>query len=149
MKKIYIACALTYAPEDFIEQVNKLKDNLRKEYEVLNFIGLKNGTAKDVYEHDIKCVLMSDIVVAICDYPAIGLGYELSLALEKYSKPTLALVHKDIKLSRLVEGINHPMFTLKKYDSADEISGFIKEKELQHFKAPVSVNICEGDVCVV
>lgn len=148
MRKIYLACSLTYAPKDFLEKIDELKNNIRKEYEVLDFVGLEKGTPQEVYEHDIKCVLMADMVVSICDYPAIGLGYEISLALEKYSKPTLALVHKDSKLSSLVEGINHPMFALKRYDSFDEILGLIKEKESQHFKIPVSVDICEEDVCV-
>lgn len=149
MRKIYLACSLTHAPTDFLEKIDTLKNNLRKEYEVLDFVGLEKGTPQEVYEHDLRCVLTANIVVSICDYPAIGLGYEMSLALEKYSKPTLALVHNDSKLSRLVEGINHPMFTLKKYNSVDEILGLIKEKELQHFKIPISVDVCEGDVCIV
>ena len=36
-----------------------------------------------------------DVFIAISDFPAIGLGYELGVAVEKLQKPTLALAHKD------------------------------------------------------
>lgn len=150
MRKIYIGCSLTHAPADFVAKIEKLKNELRRDYEVLDFIGTEKGTPADVYKSDIqKCIAGCDIFVAICDYPAIGLGYEMGTAIEKYSKPTLGLIKEGLKVSRLVLGINHPMYTLKYYNTIENIISLIKEKELQHFKPTTPFDVCESDVCKV
>lgn len=126
--KLYIGCSLTHAPEDFKKEIDKLKDSLRLDYEILDFLGLVSGTSEDVYMWDIhECVNKSDVFIAIVDYPAIGLGYELGTAIEKLSKPTLALAHKDAHVSRLVLGINHPNYKLARYTSITEIPSLIKQ----------------------
>jgi len=126
--KIYIGCSLTQAPEDFKESVEKVKADLRKDHEVLDFLGTVAGTAHDVYRRDIhECLANCDAFIAICDLPAIGLGYELGVAVEKLNKPTLALAHKDAKVSRLTLGIEQPHYTFKRYSdyegnsSADQV----------------------------
>lgn len=135
MRKLYVGCSLTQAPKDFVEKIENLKTQLRLEWEVLDFIGLKNGTATDVYKWDIhRCIANCDIFVAICDFPAIGLGYEMAAAIEKYGKPTLGLVHEDSKVSRLVIGIDNPVYTLVKYRDFDEIPEIIRVKEKKHFE---------------
>jgi len=150
MRKIYIGCSLTQAPQEFRDKVEALKALLKKEYEVLDFIGLEKGTPEEVYRWDIqRCVAACDIFVAICDYPAIGLGYEMATALEKYSKPTLALVSDGVSVSRLVLGINHPMYTLKQYVTAEDAIACIREKECMHFKPAAPAEICDSDVCAV
>jgi hypothetical protein len=153
MRKFYIAYSFTHAPKDFLDEMANLKEQLKKEYEILDFLDLEKNnptsTAADVYKWDVKkCVAMCDMFVAICDHPAIGLGYELATALEKYSKPTLGIVKEGTKLTRLVEGIDHPMYTFKRYSTTEDIVNAIKEKELKHFK-PVIVEVCETDVCAV
>lgn len=128
MKKLYVGCSLTQAPEDFKKQVEILKDALRNDFEILDFIGLVSGTPKDVYEWDIqKCVATCDVFVAICDFPAIGLGYELGVAVEQLGKPTLALTHTDAKVSRLLLGITAPHYQLLRYTSMTEIPDMIKK----------------------
>ena len=125
--KIYIGCSLTQAPESFKAMVEEVKDHLRQEHEVLDFVGTVAGTPQDVYEWDInKCVPECDVFIAICDLPAVGLGYELGVAVEELKKPTLALAHKDQKVSRLLHGIDQPHYTFEQYDSLDDVVEKIK-----------------------
>jgi hypothetical protein len=117
--KLYVGCSLTQASEEFKGQVEELKAALRLDgYEVLDFVGLVKGTPKDVYEWDIKhCVGACDAFIAICDEPAIGLGFELCEAI-RLGKPVLAVAHKDTRVSRLVPGAAEvePNLTFERYD---------------------------------
>ncbi|MEK7063393.1 MAG: hypothetical protein AAB955_01735 [Patescibacteria group bacterium] len=128
MATLYIGCSLTQAPEGFKQNVEELKQTLRTNgHTVLDFIGLVAGTAKDVYEWDIhQCVEKCDVFVAICDYPAIGLGYELGVAVEKLNKPTLVLAHTDAKITRLVQGIECPNYAIVRYSSFSDIPKHIE-----------------------
>lgn len=127
MKKLYVGCSLTQAPEEFKTAVENLKNELRKDFEILDFIGLTAGTPTDVYKWDIhECVAKCDVFIAICDLPAIGLGYELAVAVEHLGKPTLALAQKDAKVTRLVLGIDKPNYTLTRYKTMEEIPQLIK-----------------------
>src|SRR5664279_2524261 len=80
--KLYVGCSLTHAPEDFKTEVEGFKELLRKQgNEVFDFVGLENGTAEDVYRWDIgHCVRDCDVFIAICDHPALGLGWEIAEA---------------------------------------------------------------------
>ena len=102
---VYIGCSLTQASEAFKADVEALKTAVRDlGYEVFDFVGLVNGTPKDVYEWDLNhCVGECDIFVGICDYPSIGLGWELGTAVQ-LRKPVLAVAHADAKITRLVLG---------------------------------------------
>ena len=106
MAKVYVGCALTGAPKEFVDAVEIFKCRLREAgHEVADFVGVVNGTAFDVYETDIhKCVAECEFMIAICDLPSIGLGWELAVAVEKLRKPTLALAHQDTAVSRLPIG---------------------------------------------
>jgi hypothetical protein len=135
MLKLYIGCSLTQASEAFKDQVEALKAALRDDgYEVLEFIGLVKGTPKDVYEWDLRhCVGGCDAFVGICDYPSLGLGWELSEAV-RLGKPALAVAHADSKITRLVIGAAEvePNLTFARYTSlVDDVPRLIKE----HFHA--------------
>jgi hypothetical protein len=127
--KIYIGCSLTQAPEAFKESIESLKAQLRAEYEILDFLGLKAGTPADVYQWDIhRCVATCDLFVAVCDYPAIGLGYELGVAVETFQKPTLAVAHKDTIITRLIQGIETPFYSFERYETIEELPNLIRKK---------------------
>jgi hypothetical protein len=127
--KLYIGCSLTQAPVEFRAAVDALKDQLRQDYDVLDFLGLADGSPVDVYRWDIQtCVAKCDLLVGICDYPAIGLGYEMAVAVEHYHKPTLAVAHTSTHVSRLLLGIEAPGFSFERYDNFDEISQLIARK---------------------
>jgi nucleoside 2-deoxyribosyltransferase len=125
--KIYVGCSLTQATEEFRNAIETMKNQLREKYEILDFIGLMNGTEKDVFEWDTKCVKTCDLFVADCTYPATGLGYELGVAIET-NKPILSVAHKDAKISRILLGVTNPNYTFKRYDDVLDIVGFIEEK---------------------
>ncbi len=125
-KKIYVGCALTHAPEKFRKDVILLKEELRKHYDVLDFVGLKGLTPRKVYKHDTSCVRSCDLFVSICDYPSLGLGFELGLAVE-IGKPILAFAHVDSKVSRLVLGVNAKKYKFIRYKTFEEIAKFIKK----------------------
>ena len=125
--KIYVGCSLTQAPEQFIEEVENLKKILRqKGHKVFDFVGLVAGTPKDVYRWDIhRCVAECDFLIAICDYPSIGLGYELGVAIEKLGKRVLAVAHKDTKITRLILGVDHPRFEFCRYEELDDVANLV------------------------
>ena len=121
MAKIYVGCALTGAPAVFVGMVETLKVKIREAgHEVARFVGLVNGTAVDVYETDIhRCVAGCDVMIALCDLPSLGLGWEMSVAVEHHKKPTLALAHRDAQVSRLPIGAQcerNPHYQFVRYD---------------------------------
>jgi 2'-deoxynucleoside 5'-phosphate N-hydrolase len=125
--KIYVAAALTHAPEEFKQRIEDLKKLLRRRHEVLEFMGLIKGTAQDVYRHDIDCVKNCDVLLADCSYPALGLGFEIATALQ-LNKTVLAISYVDAKVTRLILGIDHPNFRFVKYDTIDEISDQVQDR---------------------
>ena len=125
--KIYVGCALTNLPVGEGERLEclliDLKHGLRnRSYEVLEFLGLKAGTASDVYHHDHDCVDECDIFVAICDCPSIGLGMEFERAILK-EKQVLAFAHKDSRITRMVIGAGEveERVTFERYTTPEDI----------------------------
>ncbi len=126
-KTIYVGCSLTHASEEFKQSIEKLKNDLRKNYTVFDFLGLTDGTEKDAYEYNIENVKKCDLFLAECSYPSTGLGIELGVGLS-LDKQIIAVAVGDAKVSRLVQGVTHPKFTFRRYDNIDEIIGLVKEK---------------------
>lgn len=126
MAIIYVACSLTDAPESFIQFVSELKVLLRTEgHEVMEFFGLGDGSATEVYEMDIhRCVEECEVMLALCDIASTGLGWELGKAVEMLKKPTLALAHVKSKVSRLPIGADcgrNPRYRFQLYVSLEDI----------------------------
>ena len=103
----------------------------KRGYEVYDFVGLEDGTAADVYNWDIgHCVAECDLLVGICDYPSIGLGWELSAAVEKHQKPTLAVAHEDTHITRVVPGAAEaeaPNYRFRRYKDLMEVPDYVAE----------------------
>lgn len=130
MFKIYFGCALTHAPEEFKQKVRELKGKLRAlpGVEVLEFVGEKPGTPHEVYVHDIiECVGCCDLMVAICDFPSIGLGWEMGTQVAR-GKPLLAFGHVGSKITRLILDPQLPIYRFYRYETLDEIVGKVKEE---------------------
>ena len=126
---LYVGCALTHATDEFKGNVQALKERLKKVCNILEFIGLVDGTAQDVYNHDINvCVRGCNLFVGICDQVSIGLGYELAVQIEDRKKPALAVAHVDSRVTRLVLGIDQPNFEFKNYESFEDLYNIIVEK---------------------
>lgn len=106
-KKLYVGCGLTLAPQAFKDQVEGLKEELNKEWEVLQFIGTKAGTEVDVYQVDIiDNVGGCDAFLGIMDEPSWGLGWETREAIMQ-SKPALLVAHMGSTVTRLALGATH------------------------------------------
>ena len=98
-----MACPLTHASPSDIEEVEIFKAELRSwGIEVLEFLGLENGNARDVWDHDIGCVDSCDLLVAICNNPSTGLGIEIARQAMYKGGPVLAVAHKDAKVTRMI-----------------------------------------------
>ncbi|MEK7463665.1 MAG: hypothetical protein AAB610_00890 [Patescibacteria group bacterium] len=129
-KKIYIGCALSsLSLEDrtnLLENISKLKEKIKDSFEILEFFWVRmdpsKATPEEVYRVDIEeCVMVADCMLAICDYPSLGLGYEMATAIEKRGIPVLAVAHKNSMVSKLITGVNHKNFKFVRYDSFDEV----------------------------
>lgn len=131
-KKLYIVCALTNLSDQdrksFLAMISEIKQTLRDTFDILEFIGvddLKSAnpvSPRDIYEHSIrKSVAEADYMLAICDYPSIGLGYEIAVAVEQRGIPVLAMAKKGAQVTRLIRGIDHQNFHFMYYDSAEDI----------------------------
>ncbi len=131
MKTIYVGMALTDAPKEFRNRFQtELKNQLRSlpEIEVLDFVGLENGSEVDVYEYDRACTESCDLMVAICDYSSLGLGMELVFRYHT-GKPLVLFAHKDEYVSRMVTG-----FTQKEnipYHHFDTVADIIEVVKLE------------------
>lgn len=131
-KKIYVGCALSHAPKEFIDFIFDLKRSIESiSFEVLHFGWQEHtGPAKDknVYDIDVSNVDNADYFVAICDYPSIGLGIEIERAFTSKT-PTVAFVKKGKYLSQIVpNGLSsHKMTEPTEYETKEDILKKIKE----------------------
>ncbi len=144
--KLYVGCALTEAPPEFRDEVAELKALLKAQknasgtpsFEVLEFLGLVEGTPEDVYRTDIlEGIGSCDLMLAVCDYPSIGLGYEIAVMVEKRSigkrmpPPVLAVAKEGKRVTRLMLGIyaRYPHFTFEYYGNMlDDVPRLLDEK---------------------
>jgi len=117
--RVYVGCGLTHAPPDFIQEVERFKRLLKTHCTVLDFMGIsQTASPREIYEWDIhKCVMGSDLMIAIANYPSTGMGYEASTQIELRRKPVLFLASATAKVSDLILDINHPFVQFRRYDS--------------------------------
>jgi nucleoside 2-deoxyribosyltransferase len=118
--KIYLANSLSHASEEYKWEMVKLRSELKKNYEVLEYLGLINGDAAEVFEHDIDCIKNCDLLLAEISYPSTGLGFEIATALN-LGKKVLAIAKQDAKVTRMILGVNHSNFKVMRYSSIQEI----------------------------
>lgn len=125
--RLYVSCSLTQSTAEFKDQIGNLKRHFKNRgFEVLEFVGTENGTPTDVYKWDIHhCVQRCDVIVAICDVPAIGLGYELGVAIEKWGKVVLAFACEEARITRLVQGVDHKNFAFLRYKELGEVVSMV------------------------
>ncbi len=126
-KRLYVGCAINnLAPDErkrFLGQISDLKDELREHFEVLDFVGDAEATSETIYKHDIHdCVGTADCMLAVCNHPSTGLGYEMGTAIEKYDIPVLAVAHTNSSVTRLIQGIMGKKFRFERYKEWSEIA---------------------------
>ncbi len=126
-KTIYVGCGLTHAPQEYKDEIEKLKKTLGQKYSIIDFREPENGTNQDVFEHNSAGAKNCDLMVADCSHPSIGLGFEIATALNSH-RPVLGVAHKSANVSRFVLGINSPLFSLIRYQSMDEVMDAVEKK---------------------
>jgi hypothetical protein len=132
--KLYVGCALKHAPPQFVQDILEIRGQLAKDprFEVLEFLG--PGNPKDVYAKDIlECVENADIMLAICDLPSLGLGFEMAVHCKHHKRPLLAVAHKDSIVSGLIVGIhNEGPFEFKRYDDLSSVPAILDKWIFDH-----------------
>ena len=96
MKKLYIGCSLYNATPEFRTSVEEFKNSVRSDFEVLDFLGHNAGTSEEIVKYDLDQVRSSDIFLAICDVPSIGLGIEIGTANAMGKKILLVAQSRDV-----------------------------------------------------
>lgn len=129
--ELYVGCGLTLASEEFKNDVEELKDRLSDNWEIMQFLGLVAGTAADVYRKDIiENVGGCDAFLGVCDEPSIGLGWEFCEA-TNLRKPTLAVAHRNSKVTRMVLGAPafNPTMSFRRYENMlEEVPAIVLEE---------------------
>lgn len=86
--------------------------------------GLANRD-KVIYEQDTAWLRESDLVIAECTTPSLGVGYELAYA-EKYQKPVHVFYDKSrTKISAMLSGNSY--FKLHPYRNEEELYRILDE----------------------
>lgn len=79
----------------------------------------EDKTDTDIYDEDMAWLLESDLLIAECTNPSLGVGYELGYA-EAHAKPCYIFYDKSrTHLSAMLTG--NPYFKIHAYESEDEI----------------------------
>lgn len=131
---VYVACSLTYAPEDFKSMIEEFKRDLGLICDVLCFNAFKLGShSRDraIYLHDIQhCVKKADLVLAFCDHPSTGLGYEIGTRIEAFGKPALLVAHEQVTVSNMLLDMGHPewLCEVRRYTALTDVLDLAKEK---------------------
>ena len=141
-KGLYVGCALTQAPDDFKREVEGVKGTLRgRGYDILEFVGSRPATPEEVYRWDIEqCVGQCGAMLAIADYPSLGLGWEMATA-SNLNIPTLAVARIGRTVTRLVLGAAEavPSFEFARYedlqDVPDRLDQFLGRHLLSRYEA--------------
>jgi nucleoside 2-deoxyribosyltransferase len=126
MKKIYFAGSIRGGRID-AELYGRLIKYMQKDNSVLTeHIGsphlnlMEQGKRDiDIYNEDTAWLRESDIVIAECTCPSLGVGYEMAYA-EKLGKPCHIFYDKSkTQLSAMLTG--NPYFSIHPYESESEI----------------------------
>lgn len=125
--RIYFGCALTNAPKEFTQDIEKLKKLLKKKVEIFDFAGLTPPIG-EVYQHDTNMVRRCDVMVANITYPSLGLGMEMGIAIEN-KKPLITLVDDKSKTTRfLISGYVDPYHFSLRYKNISQAAIFALKK---------------------
>jgi hypothetical protein len=133
--KVYVSHALSDIPkelkQEFLSDISRLKEALREHFEVLEYLGTVDGTAEDVYRHDMGCVEAADFLILICDFASTVMGYEAAVGIELRKIPTFGFAHERRVLSRWMQGIDivrHPHYQFRRYGDILEVAAMVRER---------------------
>lgn len=131
---VYVACSLIHVPENFKSMIEEFKRDLGLICDVLCFNAFKPGShskERAIYLHDVQhCVRTADLVLAFCDLPSLGVGYELGTRIEALKKPALLVAHEKALVTEMFLDMGHPewLCQVKRYTALTDVFGLAKEK---------------------
>ncbi len=135
MLKVYVGCGIYNAPDDFVQNVEALKQQLKRKYHVLDFLFSSSQDADpfDVVKFDLQNVKEANFFLAIADYPSLGLGIEIGKANE-LKKPTLIVANTE-NVSKMVRGNKqeNPNSEFKVYSDFNHLLDIVDEFVSKYF----------------
>ncbi len=130
MKKIYFAGSIRGGRDDaslYAEIIDYLKKDNIVLTEHIGLASLKDSGEKlndvEIYERDIAWLEESDLVIAECSTPSLGVGYELAYA-QKINKPVYVLYKNNPKgISAMITGNKY--YKLYSYNTKEELFAYL------------------------
>lgn len=131
-KKVYFAGSIRGGQDDtalyhqiisFIQQTDIV---LTEQVGDVKHSAIQQSLSKDqeIYTQDTSWIKESDLIIAECTHPSLGVGYELAYG-EKLNKPIYIYYRPHCtSLSAMLTG--NPYFHIDTYESLDEIKEKIK-----------------------
>jgi nucleoside 2-deoxyribosyltransferase len=122
---VYLSCALSHGPKDFLEDIAYLREQIQPYAEVLDFLGLHHPNVGDAFQYDVNSVRRCDVLIANATYPSIGLGLEFGVAHEN-RKPIITIVDDKLAPARLlIWGYWDPLHFRLRYKTREEAATFV------------------------
>lgn len=154
-KSVYVGNALSGGtPIEFISKTDDVRRLLREAgWNVLEYLGTKNGTCRDVWRKDMHgCVGGCHVLLAIADYASTGLGIEIGLMIGRHEGPVLIVASRDRVemenprvVTRAIQDPDEKYVRFQTYESHTEIPDmlrrFVEEIERSGYVFP---ELCES-----
>lgn len=106
MPNMYFACALTHAEPEFVEKMEKWRDEyLSHHFNVMRFAwkdGKPDPEVESVYDYDMSQVAQSSVVVAMLDSPSFGVGMEIQNAINN-KIPVIGFATEPASVSKIIK----------------------------------------------
>ena len=128
-KKVYFAGSIRGGRQDaelyrkIIRVINETDKVLTEHVGDLSLSLVEGQGEKVIYEQDTAWLRESDIVIAECSQPSLGVGYELAYA-GRIGKPVHIFYRAGINLSAMLSGDDY--FELHSYNDEEELLRDIK-----------------------
>lgn len=145
--KVFFSCStgnLLDHKDDYLAIVDSIEHNghtitrdwLRKAVEQTQN-GESRNTRSDLYTKVMSAISQSDAIVFDCTVRSMGIGHQLTYALDK-SKPTLLLFKKNSNNNEdfFITGSKSSFLTIKNYTSKKEIPELVKSFLVKNLSKP-------------
>ena len=143
-KKVYFAGSIRGGRQDaelyrkIISVINETDKVLTEHVGDLSLSLVEGQGDKAIYEQDTAWLRESDIVIAECSQPSLGVGYELAYA-EKIGKPVHIFYRVGINLSAMLSGDDY--FELHSYNDEEEL---LAEGKPLIYNRPIQIILASG-----
>ena len=131
MKKFYFAGSIRGGRVDaelYQRMISRLKERgavLTEHVGRPDLVITEQGTDEDIYLQDTAWLRESDLLVAECTCPSLGVGYELAFA-EKMGKPCHVFYNKTkCRLSAMIAG--NSFFHIHPYETEEELFNLLDQ----------------------